>query len=178
MNSRMLLWFILLGGTVPVTALAQAGATTAPCSQSEARQFDFWIGEWDAAWPAAGGQPAGKGHNSVAKGFDGCVIQENFSALDSSPLRGMSVSSYNPRLKKWQQTWVDNQGSYLDFTGGFDGKQMVLSREAVSPKGQKIWQRMVYKNITPDSFDWSWENSTDGSKWNVVWPIRYTRQKP
>jgi hypothetical protein len=177
MNSRMVLWFMLLGGVMPTVALAQGTTATAPCSSAEAKQFDFWVGEWDLTWPAGGGNPAGKGHNSVTKGFDGCVIQENFDGMESMPLRGMSVSMYNARMKKWQQTWVDNEGSYLDFVGAFDGKEMTLAREAVNPKGEKVWQRMVFKNITADAFDWSWESSKNGKDWQVNWPIHYVRAK-
>ena len=39
------------------------------------------------------------------------------------PLRGLSVSLFNARSGKWQQTWVDNEGAYLDFVGEFkDGR--------------------------------------------------------
>ena len=48
------------------------------CSQPEAHQFDFWVGTWDLTWPAGGGQPAGKGVNTITRTFDGCVVQENF----------------------------------------------------------------------------------------------------
>ena len=50
------------------------------------RQFDFWLGEWDAVWEG------GSGTNRVAMGFDGKVVQENFNAPD---LIGMSVSVYD-----------------------------------------------------------------------------------
>jgi hypothetical protein len=37
---------------------------------------------------------------------------------------------------------------------------------------------MVYKNISADSFDWSWEQSKDGGQsWMVIWPIHYSRKK-
>jgi len=163
--------------------LAQAQQATSapppkPCSSAEARQFDFWVGEWDANWPAGGGSPAGKGTNHVVQKLDGCVTEESFDGGDSMPLRGMSVSTYVPRTGKWKQTWVDNQGAYLDFVGEFKAGEMVLAREAVTPKGVKLQQRMVWKNIKAESFDWSWEQSTDeGKTWQVIWPIRYTRRK-
>jgi len=37
---------------------------------------------------------------------------------------------------------------------------------------------MVYYNIKPDSFEWSWEASTDGgSTWKQNWLIHYRRKK-
>ena len=38
---------------------------------------------------------------------------------------------------KWKQTWVDNEGGYLDFVGESKDGQMILSREATRPDGTK-----------------------------------------
>ena len=93
------------------------------------------------------------------------------------PLRGKSVSLFDVRANKWKQTWVDNEGGYLDFVGEFKNGQMILAREATRPDGTRILQRMVFKNISDKEFDWSWEASTDGGKtWQVNWPIHYKRK--
>lgn len=132
------------------------------------RQFDFWLGEWNAAWEG------GEGMNRIEMGFDGRVVVENFTAPD---LIGMSVSVYDSERKLWCQTWVDNNGSYLDFTGGFTDGKMILTRDAFA-KGQSFKQRMVWFNIAADRFDWNWERSDDGgSTWQVKWQIKYTRKE-
>ena len=132
-------------------------------------QFNFWLGEWDCTWG-----DDGKGTNRVLRIMDDKVIQENFSAPD---LLGMSVSVYDPERKVWCQTWVDNNGTYLDFTGGFEDGRMVLVRDAVV-RGEACKQRMVWFNIEPGQFDWNWERSDDGGQtWRVLWKIRYVRKK-
>jgi hypothetical protein len=147
-------------------------AAPKPCQRPEVRQFDFWVGEWDLTWP-----DGGRGTNVIEHAFDGCVVKESFSA-ETDPLRGTSVSTFNAATGKWQQTWVDNQGSYLDFVGELRDGTMVLTREATI-KGAKVLQRMVWHNIAKDSFDWNWERSDDGGKtWKVLWPIHYERKKP
>ena len=79
----------------------------------------------------------------------------------------MSGSTYNAQLGKWQQTWVDNQGSYLDFVGDFEDSKMVLQRSA-TVGGKEVLQRMVYYDIRKDSLMWNWERSEDGGKtWQV-----------
>lgn len=90
----------------------------APCAGAEWKQLDFWVGEWKLTWPATGQNPAGTGTNRITKILGGCVVQENFRGGGPQPLVGMSVSTYSPQSKRWRQTWVDDQGSYLDFTGG------------------------------------------------------------
>jgi hypothetical protein len=151
-------------------------------SISAARQFDFWLGEWDLTWPGEqSGLPAGqigRGTNAITAILDSCVIQENFVDLAPNSLRGMSFSVYNKRLGKWQQTWVDNQGGYLDFVGEFKDGKMILSRQATTKEGKEIIQRMVWHNIAKDQLDWNWEASEDGGKtWKVNWQIHYTRKK-
>jgi hypothetical protein len=88
----------------------------------------------------------------------------------------MSVSTFDTRSGKWKQTWVDNEGAYLDFTGGMQNGQMILSRSFTKPDGTEVHQRMVWKDISADQLNWSWESSTDGGRtWEVVWPIHYQR---
>ncbi len=148
-----------------------------PCAEPEQKQLEFWVGEWDLTWPGNKAGETAHGTNSIRRILDGCIVEESFSGGDAIPLRGRSVSIFDVRAGKWKQTWVDNQGAYLDFVGEFKDGQMVLGREATRPDGTKVLQRMVFKNITPDEFDWTWEASKDNGKtWTVVWPIHYKRR--
>ena len=166
---------------LPVLLLvASAGfsQTSKPFTEPEAKQFDFWVGDWNLTWPGAKAGETDHGTNSVRRVLDACVVEENFSGESAMHLRGRSFSVYIARARQWKQTWVDNEGGYLDFTGAFADGKMVLSREALSPDGARFLQRMVFKNIAADEFDWNWENSKDdGKTWQVVWPIHYRRKK-
>jgi hypothetical protein len=158
-------------------ALGQQQAPENPCAVPQQKQFDFWVGEWDLTWPGDKSGEAAHGRNTIRRTLDGCVVEENFDGGTSMPLRGMSVSTFDTRPGKWKQTWVDNQGGYLDFIGEFRNQQMILSRVGSKPDGTRVLQRMVWKNITAEEFDWSWESSSDGGKtWKVVWPIHYKRK--
>ena len=158
---------------VSLAAFAQEGETPKqpPCSSPEAGQFDFWVGKWDLTWGEDG-----KGTNSIEKIMDGCVIQENFDGTPSIKLKGTSVSTFSKQLGKWQQTWVDNSGGYLDFVGGFQDGKMILSRQLVRDD-KKLMQRMVWFNISENEFDWNWESSEDdGATWKILWSIHYKRR--
>ena len=147
-----------------------------PCSAPEQKQLDFWVGEWDLTWPGAKPGDTGHGTNSIRRILDGCVVQENFSGGDSMPLRGTSVSIFDV-TGEWRQTWVDNQGAYINLAGGLTNGQMILQSESVGPNGVKSLHRMLWKNITANELDWSWEISSDGGKtWQVQWPIHYRRK--
>jgi hypothetical protein len=148
-----------------------------PCTAAQLKQFDFWVGEWELTWPGQTKGEVGHGTNHITRIMDGCVVQENFSGGDSLHLRGTSVTSFDVRSNLWKQTWVDNEGGYLDFTGEFKDGQMILQRQTKDKAGNRILQRMVWKNITPNELEWSWEASRDGGKtWQVNWPIHYRRR--
>jgi hypothetical protein len=148
-----------------------------PCTLPQQKQLEFWVGNWDLTWPGQNAGQTAHGTNIVNRIMDGCVVQENFSGGDSMHLRGTSLSTFDARSGHWKQTWVDNQGGYLDFVGDFKDGQMILQREAVSPNGAHMLQRMVWKNISANELDWSWESSKDGGKtWQVLWPLHYKRK--
>ncbi|PKL82892.1 MAG: hypothetical protein CVV24_07805 [Ignavibacteriae bacterium HGW-Ignavibacteriae-3] len=148
----------------------------APCSSPESNQFDFWVGEWNLEWKDQSGNIF-NGTNSVRKILGGCVIEENFTGGGNPAFKGKSVSVFNPALNRWRQTWVDNQGGYLDFTGAFTDDKMVLSRSFQTTEGEKIFQRMVFYNISSDSLTWDWEISADeGVTWSLKWRINYKRK--
>lgn len=131
-------------------------------------QFDFWLGEWEVTWGEDG-----KGTNHIERSLGGKIIQENFHAPD---LQGLSVSAYDPERKLWCQTWVDSNGTYLDFTGNFEDGKMILSRAAIV-RGEACQQRMVWYDIQADKFMWNWERSDDlGETWRVLWQISYRRR--
>lgn len=156
-------------------AAQQPAPQANPCTVSQQKQFEFWVGEWDLTWPGSKPGETMHGTNTIKRIMDGCVVQENFSGGDSIPLRGTSVSTFDATSGHWKQTWVDNQGGYLDFVGDFRDGRMILQRDALL-NGKKILQRMVWKSITASDFDWSWESSSDdGKSWQVNWPIHYKR---
>jgi hypothetical protein len=165
-----------LHATMLVVGAAMAmGTGNFPSSRAEeaspAAQFDFWLGNWELT---SGGKPAGT--NTITREYDGAVIMERFAGSGENALHGMSVSVFNKNTGRWNQTWVDNQGGYLDFEGGFADGKMILSRHATI-QGKEVAQRMVWFNITPDSFDWNWERSDDnGATWKTLWPIHYERK--
>ena len=135
------------------------------------RQFDFWLGEWDATWG-----DGDQGTNSVYQDFEGKVIVENFDGRPASEYQGLSLSVYDVSAGRWKQTWVDSEGNYLDFVGGWDGSEMVLCRESTTPEGTPASFRMRWFEIGDEAFDWAWERSLDGgAAWEALWEIRYSR---
>jgi hypothetical protein len=151
---------------------ANAQNTSKPCSAPEASQFDFWVGSWTLY-----SADTVTGSNTIYKVMDGCTVQENFENPKTA-YSGKSWSVYNPATKTWQQTWVDNQGGYIDLTGKFeDGKMTLFTQTRTLPNGKQQQFRMLYSNISDKSFDWDWDVTTDGgASWKPGWHIHYVRK--
>lgn len=144
----------------------------APGLPAEARQFDFWLGDWDCTW----GEDQ-RAVNHVSALYGGRVIHEQFDGAPAQAFQGQSLSVYNAVRRVWQQTWVDDSGNYWAFEGRFVDGEMNLSTADVLPDQRPVLRRMVWYNITPSNFDWRWEKSEDdGLTWAVLWQLRYTRR--
>jgi len=163
----------LIASMIVVAAVA-AQATPVP---PETKQFAFWIGKWNCegdSYAADGTKSHTKATNEIRWAMDGHVVEENFSGAG---MVGRSLSVYMPAGKKWRQTWVDNQGSYIALVGGFADGKMTL-QTVPNPASPNTASRMVFSKIQKDSFDWDWEATTDGGKtWKLSWHLHYTRRK-
>jgi hypothetical protein len=151
---------------------AQNTNSQKPCSLPEASQFDFWVGDWELTW-----NDTSHGTNRILKIMDGCTVNENFYD-PSMKYSGSSWSVYNPQIKLWQQTWVDNMGAYIVLTGKYENNEMTLTTASQKlPDGTQIVSRMVFYNITPQNFDWRWQSTKDnGTNWQTNWLIHYKRK--
>ena len=138
-----------------------------------ARQFDFWLGDWDCSWSDDSGLHLGS--NSVYLDLGGTVVVENFDGRPSLDFQGLSFSVYDRKAGCWKQTWVDSGGSYLEFAGSFAAGVMELRRAGEHDDDGAVFRRR-WENIERDSFDWSWQRSDDGGEtWLSLWELEYTR---
>jgi hypothetical protein len=150
-----------------------------PCSGPEYRQFDFWVGEWEAYNPK--GQKAGDSKISFL--LDSCTILEEWtSASVQKGLKyaGKSYNSYNAKQKRWQQYWIDNSGNITEyFNGHYEPGKMIVETEN-KKINDTTWliQKMTFHNLGPDKVRQHGENSNDGGKtWTTSFDLEYRRKK-
>jgi tetratricopeptide (TPR) repeat protein len=151
-------------------AIAVAERNANPCGQPVYKQFDFWVGEWNVF---VGGSQAGT--NSVQKILGGCVVFENWT--DMAGRGGKSFNTFNSQKGKWQQTWVDDRGSIIEFFGeGKDGV-MAYQAETLGSGGAKLLHRMTFTKLSDNRVRQLWEQSNDGGKtWTVAFDGEYQRK--
>jgi hypothetical protein len=147
----------------------------APDLAFDGSELDFWLGEWDATWEG------GHGTNRLSRVLRERVIFEEFDEAPESSgadaLHGRSWSVFDADRHLWRQTWVDDQGSYLELVGGRAEGCFTFQR-AAPERGPQVRQRMVFRDVAADSFHWTWESSLDGgATWTTRWAIDYQRRQ-
>jgi hypothetical protein len=150
-----------------------------PCSRPEYRQFDFWIGEWEAFNPK--GQKAGDSKISLM--LDSCTIFEEWTSANiQRGLRfaGKSFNMYNAAKKSWQQYFVDNTGTITEYTNGYYENNKMIVQTDNKKINDSTWriQKMTFYNLGPDKVRQHGENSNDGGKtWTTSFDLEYRRKK-
>lgn len=156
---------------VPVAA---AGQTPGACTSPENRQFDFWAGKWEVF-------PVGHLDTKVAdslieKLYGDCAIRENWMPLKGPG--GGSFSAWVPEKKAWRQTWI-SAGGFADFTGGWNGKAMVIEGVWPQPGHPGQITRMTYTPHADGSVEQAGQTSDDGGKtWQPGFDFIYIHPKP
>ena len=149
----------------------------AQLSTMDSTALNFWLGTWKAAWSDSSRSYHGK--NVVSKIMNDLFIHEQFEILDGPDkgYKGESFSILDKLTGQWRQTWIDNQGEYLDFIGKKIKDTVIFERFFINLKGDNISQKMRFYNITSDSYDWDWQSKKGDGNWKMLWKIKYTREK-
>jgi tetratricopeptide (TPR) repeat protein len=156
--------------------LEQARYNEKPCeSTPENRQFDFWVGDWDAV-TTEDGVPAGISH--IERTIGDCVIWENWGSLNST-YSGKSYNAYNSNLKRWEQFWVDNVGGMVHFYGTLrEGVMDFYAEETPQPDGTRVKRHLQFFNLGPGKVRQFSQMTTDGGKtWTVEYDLTYNRKR-
>ncbi len=150
-----------------------------PCMGSaQAREFDFWIGEWDAF---VRGTTNLAGQSKIERASGGCMILENWTSVGSSPFNGKSMNFVDPVSGKWKQIWVGSgqTPNATEFINGeYSDGAMRFDFETTTPKGTKQLVHFHFYNQGADQVRQFHETSDDGGKtWITTYDFIYVRKK-
>ena len=144
-----------------------------PCQyEPKARQFDFWVGDWKVFNPAG----VQVGTNKIERILDDCIIFENWT--NSRGNQGKSFNSYDASAGIWRQTWVDQNGSWTEFKGGWDGTNMVVTTDDFDDPNsdQRIRRRMTFTPNEDGSVRQHGQRSSDSGKtWVTEYDLTYRK---
>jgi hypothetical protein len=151
-----------------------------PCAKDPVyRQFDFWIGDWEAF--GVKGKKAGDSKISLI--LDSCIILEEWTSAGSQQglvYKGKSFNTYNANTKQWQQTWVDNVGSTTEYLKGSFQKDRIIfqTNPFLFSKDSLAIRKLTFFNLGPDKVRQFGEISKDnGTTWATEYDLEYRRKK-
>ena len=155
----------------------RANINAYPClGNAQARQFDFWIGEWDAY---VRGTNTLAGHSKIEMASGGCMILENWTSAGSA-FSGKSMNFVDPVSGKWKQVWIGsnqspNASEFLN--GEYREGAMRFEYETIS-QGAKQLVHFYFFNEGPDQVRQFHETSSDdGKTWTTTYDFTYKRKK-
>ncbi len=149
-------------------------AQSASCASAEYRQFDFWIGDWDAF--DVDNPTVKVAHNRVDPILGECVLLEDYQGTNGS--KGESFSIYDASRGVWHQTWVTNRGRLLVIEGKFEGGEMVLAGADRAADGKERSVRGTWKPASGGVRETA-VTSTDGGKtWQPWFDMMFRPHNP
>jgi tetratricopeptide (TPR) repeat protein len=148
-----------------------------PCkTRPHARDFDFWIGEWDVYLNSYPNHRVG---SSVIQNVSGeCTILENWQAFNN-PFNGKSQNWYDTTTKKWTQLWIGAGGGYQYYTDG-EYKDGAMRFKFNGPDANGVIQpgNFIFYNLGADKVRQYQELSIDSGKtFRVSYDFIYIRKK-
>jgi len=164
----------------PMLLAAQhPGAAPARSAPAEAKQFDFLIGQWElVVKPQAvnlgqriHGVPKLLGTWKAWRVLDGWGIIDELRITDESGNPRSLTSAtrmYDATARRWIVSSADAyRGTFSPATSEWTGGAMTAMSKGTDAEGKPILTRSRYWSITPTSFKFEQERSTDdGKTWN------------
>lgn len=159
-----------------------------PCREAAAREFDFWIGEWNVvnrqrrpdgtAWGVTG-----TATDRVYPVAGGCGIVEHWRGNTAQGhVVGYSLRAWNPGHGAWDLVllWpAPEQPRFFTLRGGFRHGRGDFVRTFTDPAGNDVESRFTFSDITSDSLRWNNGTSRDGGKtWATTWIMEFSRRDP
>jgi tetratricopeptide (TPR) repeat protein len=154
-------------------ALARVESNRFPCrTNPQARQFDFWIGDWSVQ---IGGTEVGT--NRIEHTIDQCALLENWETPGGP--NGKSLNYWDPQLRRWKQIFIFDVGGVTDYTGEWkDGEMRFLSAPSLRASGATVHSRMTFIPMARDTVRQRIEVSSDsGRTWATGFDALYIRRR-
>ncbi|MDP6467696.1 MAG: M56 family metallopeptidase [Pirellulaceae bacterium] len=159
---------------IDASKFKELAARAMPLASRETyRQFDFWVGDWDVMMPS--GEQIGT--NIITNDEKGFLLTEKWT--NSSGGTGTSISFYDPGEQKWKQTWVDERGTVVRYTGEFENGEMRMVGKRTLANGKEMLCRKCYTPRSDGTVRQVNECSDDGgATWSICFDGIYHQQVP
>lgn len=159
---------------ISIPAISQVQQPVSCMEIAQTREFDFWIGEWDAYVTGTNNLA---GHSRIEMASGGCMILENWTSV-GQPFSGKSMNFVDPVSKKWKQVWVGSGGINVSefLNGEYKEGAMRFEFENTLPDGKKQFVKFHFYNIGKNEVRQLHQTSLNGSDWTTTYDFTYKRK--
>jgi len=153
---------------------AMAAPAPTPCgSNSDARQLDYWLGDWSVGTPGA----PNTGHSKVFLSLDKCLLTESWGS-DTSNHQGENAMAYNPDDKTWHGLFVDNRGRVHLLKGRVAPGSAEFQGASRDESGNANLTKVKIVRVNRDNVEQIWQKSSDnGASWSTDVRMQYSRKR-
>ena len=137
------------------------------CESAEYREFDFFVGDWDAY--DFGVPDSVIARNIVTPMLGGCAIREVYVQRDG--MKGESFSTFDASRHIWHQSWVTNHGTVLLLDGRLQDGRMVLTATEHDRKGDSSLLRGTWIPQGGSVRETAQRSKDGGATWEPVFDI-------
>jgi len=176
-RSLMVPVLFVLGMCVAIEGHAQAS----PSDSEKLKTLEFLIGEWkvyvNARLSKDGPWEKSEGHSTIKRAVGNSILEED---LKGTRQGREYIARYwmanDNRTLRYQWAIVDSDHGVLElYEGDMTNGTITLEKEIITPQ-VTILRRLVYSDLTPNSFKTQSLRSVDkGLTWDVTGSSRYER---
>jgi hypothetical protein len=148
---------------IPFAAPRLSAQSAGPpsCAGPEYREFDFWVGDWDAF--DVSNPTVTSAHIRVDRILSGCVLEETYEGATGA--KGQSFSIYDKSRGVWHQTWVTNRGKLLTIEGTLQAGAMILTGSDRTADGKPRLVRGIWKLDSSGVRETAVTSTDNGATW-------------
>lgn len=170
---RRTLFLVAIAVWLCASAPRALGATDAQsCGENpNSRQLDFWLGNWNVAFPGIPSSATSK----VYLDLDKCLLVESWDGGKGHT--GKNFLAFSPDDNRWHGMFADNQGRVHIFEGKIEKGSAEFTGPSRGPNGENVLNRIKVRRVSDTQVQQSWEKSTDnGATWALEFRGEYSRQ--
>lgn len=162
-------------------SLVLAQGPPMPKPQPEHQKLHYFVGEWksEGEMKASPFGPAGKftstDHNQMLGEF--FLVMHSEGSGPMGPIKEVAVMGYDAKAKKYTYDGYSSMGEHDTSTGTVSGNTWTWLSPEQEMGGKKLKGRFILKEVSPTSYTYTFDSSTDGGPWTNLMEGKATKVK-
>jgi hypothetical protein len=166
---------------IMVAGMVLAQAPPMPKPAPEHKKLEYFVGEWksEGEMKANPWGPAGKftstDHNHMLGDF--FLVMHSEGSGPMGAMNEVAVMGYDTKAKEYTYSGFNSMGEHDTSTGTMSGDTWTWHSPEQEMGGKKVKGRFTIKELSPTSYTYTFDASTDGGPWTNMMEGKATKVK-